>query len=192
MTVGMGRVVYAGCALAVLSGLWNVVDARPASQGWFAEGGLGAVAFLPSVASDARPGPVLELRVGHDVFSWLSIGVELAASSHEATVPPPPTGEWFQLYRGNADVRIAGRFDRIGLFLEGGAGLAMISSNILGKVMVTDPGEHFTVAFQGGAGLSYQLENRHYAIGLGLDAFLLPQFATTKGLDTRIYLRYAY
>jgi len=189
MTARMGRLVV---LLGVLIALAGVADARPASSGWFAEGGLGAVAILPSHADDARPGPALSIRVGRDLFSWLSVGVSLVASSHEATVPAPPEGEWFQLYRGGGDARLGGRFDRLAIFLEGGAGLAMISSNVLGKVGVTGPGENFTIAFQVGAGFEYQLENRHYAIGAGVDAFVLPQFDAMRGLDTRLYLRYTY
>jgi opacity protein-like surface antigen len=166
--------------------------ARPASTGWYTEGGLGAVAFLPGASDAAKIGPAFNLRIGRDLFSWLSIGIDVAASSHEATVPPPPDGEWFQLYRGVGDLRIGGRFDRIALFVEGGAGIAMISSNVLGKVMITEPGESFTIAFQAGGGLEYQLENRHYAFGLAADAFLLPQFDALRAIDARIYLRYTY
>ncbi len=176
----------------VLVALCGVAVARPASTGWYAEGGLGAVAFLPTVNDDAKVGPTLEVRVGRDLFSWLGVGIHLAASSHEATVPPPPEGEWFQLYRGGADVRIGGRFDRLAVFLEGGAGAALISSNVLGKVGVTEPGEQFSIAFTAGAGLEYQLENRHYAIGLAGDAFLLPQFDAIRAVSTRLFLRYTY
>jgi hypothetical protein len=165
---------------------------RVASTGWYTEGGLGAVAFLPKASKDANVGPALDVRVGRDLFSWLSVGLTLAASSHEATTPPPPTGEWFQLYRGAAEARIGGRFDRLAVFVEGGAGAAMISSNVLGKVMITDPGEHFSIAFHAGAEIQYQLENRHYAVGLGADGFLLPQFDAIRAVDTRLYLRYTY
>ena len=175
-----------------LAALCSVAVARPASVGWFAEGGLGAVKFLPKASADAALGPSLNLHVGYDLFSWLSVGVDLAASSHEATVPPPPEGEWFQLYRGCGDARIAGSFARFGLFVEGGAGIAMISSNVLGRVMLTDPGERFSIAFQAGAGVEYQLENRHYAIGLAADGFLLPQFDAIRAIDSRLYLRYTY
>jgi hypothetical protein len=168
------------------------VDARPASRGWYAEGGLGAVALLPPHAGDAALGPAIDMRVGYDIFTWLSLGVSLAASSHEATVPPPPEGEWFQLYRGAGDLRIGGRFDRIALFVEGGVGIGLISSNVLDKVMITQPGESFSIMFMGGAGLEYQLENRHYALGLGVDAVLLPQFDALKAIDSRFYLRYTY
>jgi hypothetical protein len=188
----MLRFAFVALALGSTLAASTTAVARPASTGWFAEGGLGAVAFLPRAASDASVGPTLDLRIGRDLFSWLSIGVDLAASSHEATVPPPPEGEWFQLYRGSADARLCGRFDRIAAFVEGGAGLAMISSNVLGKVMITDPGERFSIAFHGGVGVQYQLENRHYAIGLAADGFLLPQFAAIRAIDSRLYLRYTY
>ena len=169
------------------------VDARPASMGWYAEGGIGAVSFLPDNSDDAAVGPALNMRIGRDLFaSWLSIGVTLAASSHEATVPPPPEGEWFQLYRGGGHLRFTGRLDRIAFWLEGGVGVTMLSSNVLGKVMVTEAGENFSIAFQGGVGLEYQLENRHYAFGLGVDAFLMPQFAAMRAIDSRLYLRYTY
>ncbi len=170
----------------------GVADARPASTGWFVEGGAGAVAFLPKHSDDAAIGPGLDMRIGRDLFSWLSLGISLAASSHEATVPPPPKGEWFQLYRGGGDIRIGGRLDHIALFIEGGLGIGVISSNVLDKVMVTDPGENFSLAITGGAGFEYQLENRHYAFGLGIDAFLLTQFDAMKAIDTRLYLRYTY
>ncbi len=165
---------------------------RTASTGFFAEGGLGAVAFLPKTSKDAAVGPEISLRMGRDLFSFLSLGIYAAASSHEATLPPPPTGQFFQLYRGGIDARLGGRFERIALFLEGGAGAAMISSNVLEKVKITDPGERFSITFHGGAGIEYQLENRHYAVGLGVDAFLIPQFANIKAIDSRLYLRYTY
>ena len=188
MILRMGRLL----AFAAVSVAASVADARPASRGWYAEAGLGAVTFLPKHADDAKPGPALDMRIGYDIFRWLSIGVTLAASSHEATPPPPPEGEWFQLYRGGGHLRLGGRLDRIALYIEGGIGIGLISSNVLDKVMLTDPGENFSVMFQGGAGLEYQLENRHYAIGLGVDVSLLPQFDALKTLDSHLYLRYTY
>jgi hypothetical protein len=176
----------------MLAAICGTAAARPAATGWFAEGGLGAVAFLPKASHDADVGPALDIRIGRDLFAWLSVGISLAASSHQATVPPPPEGEWFQIYRGGGDVRIGGRLDRLAGFVEGGAGIAMISSNILGKVMITDPGEKFSIAFHAGAGIEYQLENRHYAAGLAADGFLLPQFAAIRAIDTRLFLRYTY
>ncbi len=191
--------IRGGVIAAILVATAGTAGARPASQGWYGEGGLGAVAFLPGTSKQAAVGPAVGFRIGRDIFSFLSLGIQLGASSHEATVPAPPEGEWFQLYRSSADVRIGGRFDRIALFIEGGAGVAMISSHVLGKmgVEITEPDEEFTLMFQAGAGLEYQLENRHYAIGLAADGFLLPQFKPPMGspviaIDSRLYLRYTY
>jgi opacity protein-like surface antigen len=177
---------------ATLAALCARTAARPAASGWFAEGGLGAVAFLPRASSDAAIGPGFHVLLGRDLFPWLGLGIHLAASSHEATVPPPPEGEWFQLYRAGASARIGGQLDRIAVFIEGGAGGAMISTNVLGQVMITDPGEKFSIAFHAGAGVEYQLENRHYAVGLAADGFVLPQFASIRAIDSRLYLRYTY
>jgi hypothetical protein len=179
-------------ALLVLLALVQAAHARPASTGFFAEGGLGAVAFLPPDGRNAAVGPAMQLRLGRDLFSWVSIGGYIAASSHEATVPPPPEGEWFQFYRFGGDVRLGGRVDRIAFFVEGGLGGSLVSSNILEKVMTLEPGERFSVTFHGGGGLEYQLENRHYALGVAVDGFYAPQFDQVKAIDSRIYLRYTY
>ena len=168
------------------------VTRRPASTGFFAEGGLGAVSFLPSAASDAAVGPSMDLRIGRDLFSWLSLGGYLAASTHEATLPPPPEDQYFQLYRAGVDARVGGRFDAIALFVEGGLGVSMISSNVLDKVMITKPGKSFSATIHAGAGIEYQLWNRHYAVGIAVDGFMEPQFASVKALDSRLYLRYTY
>jgi len=181
-------------ALFIVCAIGGIASARPASTGWYAEGGLGAVAYLPAAdaADSAAIGPAIDVRIGRDLASWFSIGIDLAASSHEATVPAPPDGEWFQLYRGGADVRLGGRLDRVAFFLEGGLGAAIISSNILGKVMITEPDENLSLAVWAGGGLEYQLENRHYAIGAGADAVLFPQFAGMTAIASRFFLRYTY
>lgn len=165
---------------------------RPASTGFYAEASGGATAFVASVSSYAAVGPSLAVRIGSDLFSWLSLGVHVAASSHEALVPPPPQGEWFQLARAFADARISIRRGAIAGFIEGGAGAAYMSSNVLAKVMVIDPGEHFSLAFTGGAGVEYQLQNRHYAAGVAGGYWLMPQFAAAQGVEGRVFLRYTY
>jgi opacity protein-like surface antigen len=165
---------------------------RIAAKGFYSEAGIGAASYLGAARGYSAIGPSLSLRVGYDLFSFFSFGIHLAASSHEATVPPPPDKEWYQLYRGFADGRLGGRVGRIAFFAEGGAGVAYISSNVLQKVGVTDPGEKFGVAFTAGGGVEYQLENRHYAFGLAGDWWLLPNFGATQGVETRFYLRYTY
>lgn len=166
--------------------------ARPASKGVYAEAGGGADVAIGKAKDWVAPGPALSLRLGYDLFSWFSLGVAASASTHEATVPPPPEGEYVQLYRARADGRLTARLDALALYAEGGAGAAMLSSNVLGKVGVTDPGERFALQFAGGAGLEYQLQNRHYAFGVGAEYWVIPEFASLQGVEARVFLRYTY
>jgi len=165
---------------------------RLAAKGFYSEAGLGAASYLGAAKSYSAIGPSLAVRLGYDLFSWFSVGIQIATSSHEAIVPPPPDKEWYQLYRGFADGRLGGRIGRIAFFVEGGVGGAYMSSNVLQKVGVLDPGERFSFAFTAGGGLEYQLENRHYAFGLAGDWWLLPNFAAAQGVEARLYLRYTY
>jgi hypothetical protein len=168
----------------------STADARPASTGFFAEGGLGATQFVPK--RSAALGPAMQIRIGRDLFSWLSIGAVVGGSSHEATVPPPPEDEWFQLYKLGGDLRLGALAGNVALFAEGGLGVAIMSSNVLERVMIVEPGEWWSVMFHAGGGLEYQLENRHYALGAAVDVALIPQFDAIKTVDTRLYLRYTF
>jgi hypothetical protein len=170
----------------------STAEARPASRGVFTEAGIGATGFLGDAQTYSEVGPTDGVRAGEHLLSLLAIGDHLVASSHEATVPPPPEGEWYQLYRAHADGRLGFRADELGFFVEGGLGAAYISSNVLGKVGVTDPGERFSVAFDAGGGIEYQIENRHYAFGVAADWWLIPEFAALTGIEGRLYMRYTY
>lgn len=164
----------------------------PASVGYYAEAGMGAAAFLGTAATYSAVGPGLDLRLGRDLTPWLSLGIQMAASTHRATVPPPPEGEYFQLYTAAADVRLGFRFGRLGVFADGRFGGGMMPSNILAKVDILEPGERFSLVYGGGAGVEYQTENRHYAVGLAGQWMSLAQFASIQGIATRLYLRYTY
>ena len=188
----MKRLAGAALAFALVALAGTGAQARPASTGFFTEIGAGAAGFIGSAAGDAAIGPTLALRVGWEPFAWLALGVHLEGANHEATVPPPPTGQWFQMYRAEADGRLTARLDTIAVFAEGGFGAALMSSNILEQVGILGPGQHAGVSIDAGAGLEYQLQNRHYAFGLAGNWWLLPQFDHTQGAEARLYMRYTY
>jgi hypothetical protein len=167
-------------------------DDRAASKGLYAEGGLGMTTMIGPGQADSKPGPDVQLRIGWDLAKFFSVGIQLGASSHEATTPPPPTGDWYQLYRGAADGRLGFQKGAVAFFAEGGLGAAYISSNVLEKVMITSPGQHLSVAFDAGGGLEYHIENRHYAFGVATDWWLAPFTVSSPmtGIDARLYLRY--
>lgn len=184
-------------ALALAAGLSFASSAaqaepRHASVGFFTEAGGGPAFFLQDAGAFSAMGPAIDIRAGYDLFSWLSVGGYLGASMHEATVPPPPEDEYYQLYHAGADLRLGYLFGRIGVFVDGRVGGSMISSNILEKVAILEPGQRFSLSFAAGAGVEYQLENRHYAVGLGGQWMSMPGFDGTQGVTTRLYLRYTY
>jgi len=170
----------------------GAAHARPASRGYFAEASVGGTGFVGEKAVYTSAGPAVELRTGYDLFPWLSVGVRLGGSTHEATVPPPPEGEYFQLYGAAAELRLQYRFGRIGLFLEGGVGLTMISSNVLAKVDITTPTDDRTASYGAGAGVEYQLLNRHYALGIAGQWTMYHDFGSLYNVGGRAYLRYTY
>lgn len=177
---------------AVLLAIATAAHARPASTGYYAEAGVGATGFVGEKAVYAAAGPAVELRAGYDLFPWLSLGLRLGGSTHEATVPPPPEGEYFQLYGAAAECRLQYRLDRLAVFMDGGIGATLISSNVLAKVDVLEPTEDRTLSFGGGAGVEYQLANRHYALGIAGEWTMLQAFDSLSYVSGRAYLRYTY
>ncbi|RMH38467.1 MAG: hypothetical protein D6689_19505 [Deltaproteobacteria bacterium] len=181
-------------ALALLAAAPSAAraDDRPASTGPYAEGALGATAFVGNARSAAAVGPALGVRAGIDLWSWLSVGGHLWASTHEATVPPPPDGEYFQLYAASGDARLGFRVGRIAAFAQGGVGIAMVSSNLLERARLLDPGERFTLVFAAGGGLEYQLQNRHYAFGVAGEWANYTQFQRAQAVTVQSFLRYTF
>ncbi|HUH04048.1 MAG TPA: hypothetical protein VML75_18755 [Kofleriaceae bacterium] len=78
------------------------------------------------------------------------------------------------------------------MFADGSAGLTMISSNVLERVQILDPGEQFTLSVSAGGGLEYQLVNRHHAFGISGQWTVLPEFDAMSHVTARAYFRYTY
>jgi hypothetical protein len=180
-------------ALAVVS-IPAVAGAQPRpgrpSWGWFAEAGLGATGFLGETQRHAAIGPTFGVRAGKDLTSWFAVGGLVATSMHEATVPPPPEQEYFQLYTLAADARFTVRPGRVALFVEGGLGVAFINTNVLDRVQVTLPDEHVTLVYHAGGGMAWHTRNRHFSIGLAGDWAMYPGFEGAQAVAVRLYLRY--
>jgi len=190
----MRRIVGAVAVLAALSAP-ALGEARRASKGPYAEAGIGATQFLGTGGEYSALGPSFAIRIGYDLFSFLSLGARIDTSMHEATVPPPPEGEYFQLYTGAAEARLGFNVWHLGVFADAGVGGSYMSTNILEKVDILEPGEKFTLMFSGGGGMEYQLQNRHYAFGLAGMWSTYPSFGDgtpISAITARAYLRYTY
>jgi hypothetical protein len=157
---------------------------------FFSEADLGAAIFLGEARHSVQPGPAFGARVGWGPAHWLHFGVLAAGSTHEATVPPPPAGELFQIYQGGLTVRVQGRIGRVGLFVEGAGGLSWITTNVLDQVGLTSADRHWGAFFQGGGGFQYHTQNPRFGLGLAGDYVMYPSFDSMQALSVRVYLRY--
>jgi hypothetical protein len=189
---GRRELAAVGALLALMPASRAQAEPRPAATGLFAEASLGGTGFVGDAASYSQLGPSLGARLGIDLFPWLSVGAAIAASTHEATVPPPPEGELYQLYTATADAQLTLRQGWFAIFAHGGAGLGAVSSNVLQKVGVLEPDERYSLALSAGGGVEYQLQNRHFALGLACAYAALPSFDQTSTVSVRSFLRYTY
>jgi hypothetical protein len=183
-----------GAGLFALATLltFEPAHARPSESGWFAEAGLGAAGFVGHAAAHARVGPAASVRLGRDLFPWLSLGVAASAATLEATVPPPPDRQHFQLYGAAAELRLSPSSGRWLPFVHGGAGAALMSTNILQRVGILEPEQRESLLLSAGGGLEYQLQDRHYAFGVGADWAYYPQYEGAQTVSGRAYIRYTY
>jgi hypothetical protein len=182
----------ATCCLAAGDARPALADDRPVSVGPYAQVSVGGKASIGKKKSYAAQGPALRIQVGTDLFQWLSVGGRVSLASHEATVPAPPEGEYMQFYEGAAEARLSVNIGRVAVFAEGTVGYSAVSTNILEKVDLLEPGERFSPTFGAGGGLEYQLQNRHYAFGLGGHWTLYQAFSNMQMAAAVAHMRYTY
>ncbi len=167
-------------------------DTRPVSVGPYAQVGIGGQAMIGKAKQHAAKGSNFVLHAGTDLFKWFSVGGRLDLSNHEATVPAPPTGEYMQFYGLAGEARLSVNIGPVAIYAEGSLGYSAVSTNILEKVNILEPGQRFSPTLGGGGGLEYQLQNRHYAFGLGGDWVMYQKFDRIQAVSVLGQLRYTY
>ncbi len=165
---------------------------RPVSVGPYAQVSVGGNAAIGEAKDYAAVGPALRIQAGSDLFQWLSVGGRLSMATHEATVPAPPEGEYMQFYEAAGEVRLSFNIGRIAVFAEGTLGYSAVSTNILEKVDLLEAGERYSPTIGAGGGLEYQLQNRHYAFGIGGHWTLFQAFASMQMVGALGHMRYTY
>lgn len=177
-------------AARLVAGSLFLIPALASAGALTSQADLGATFFLGSAGENAAPGPAFGARIGWSPRGWLDLSLQVRGSTHSATVPPPPDSEFFQIYQGGAGVRFAARIGRIGLVAEGGGGIAFISTNVLDAVGITSPIKHWGPYITGGGGLEYHTDNPRFALGVGGDFGLFPDFDFMQAVSVHVYLRY--
>ncbi len=169
-----------------------LAEKRPVSVGPYAQVSVGAQKMVGKTKRRTNEAPKFALRVGTDLFSWFSVGGRLDIASHEVVLPRPPEGEYTQFYGGAGEARLSLSIGPVAVFAEGSLGYSMISTNVLETVDILEPGERFSPTIGAGGGLEYQLQNRHYALGLAGEWNMLTEFARMHTVNISAHLRYTY
>lgn len=166
-------------------------DPKKFSRGFFASGELGALVFFGDAGKYAGPGGLFGARLGYDLFRFLALEAHFFGAASSATLPPPTFGQSFQTYLYSAEARLSAQVRRLALFVEGGAGLVQISSNVLDTIGLTQ-GRHFSLGVLAGGGIDYHTLNRHFSFGLDADYLWLANFSKTHAVSVSAYLRYTH
>lgn len=188
------RALLAATSAIAVGAIANTAHAedRPVSVGPYAQVGIGGQKMVGKTKRRTNEGPTMALHVGTDLFSWLSVGGRLDLASHEVVLPRPPDGEYTQFYTGAGEARLSLAIGPVAAFAEGSLGYSMVSTNVLETVDILEPGERFSPSIGAGGGFEYQLQNRHYAFGLGGHWNMLTKFARMHTVNVAAHLRYTY
>jgi hypothetical protein len=168
-------------------------DPRLFARGWFVQAELGAAIPLGPARDALHAGPAFGVRAGWELARWVALQVRGAGSTHAVDVSgQPQVGQLFQVLQVTGELRLGVPIGAWTIGLEGGAGRARFSSNVLGTAGLTDPGVRASLSYGGSLGLDYHSRSRHFSGGLlaGLDK--LQRLKTTGLLQVAGYLRYTF
>ena len=161
------------------------------ARGIYGEAEVGTMLFVGDAGSSLGPGAVIGVRLGYDVFRWVALQVHAAGSTHTTSFPGmPQSGQILQLYQGTGELKLTVRFGRVSASAMGGAGLARLSSNLLGTTGLTEPDVQNTLVMLGGLGADYHTMSRHFSFGLSSSFAKYQRLNTTGAISATAYVRY--
>jgi hypothetical protein len=194
-TLGFLLLMPAGEALAQITNepVSPYPDPDKFARGIYGEAEVGTLLFVGDAGSSVGPGAVVGVRLGYDVFRWVALQVHVAGSTHTTTFRDmPQSGQILQFYQGSAELKLTMRFNRVAASAMGGAGLALISSNLLGTTGLTEPDVQNTLVYLGGLGADYHTMSRHFSFGLAATFAKYQRLRTTGAIAATAYVRYTF
>ena len=166
-------------------------DPKKFARGFYAQGEIGALAYLGNAGKYAGPGPAFGVRLGYDVLRWLSLQAHVMGATAQAILPGPNDGQQFQTLVYGGEAHFQAQIRRFGLFAEAGAACAQIASNVLDTSGVTKD-SHFSLAVVAGGGLDYHTLNRHFSFGVSADYLWLANFDKSHAIAAQAFLKYTH
>jgi hypothetical protein len=105
----------------------------PRRHGWVLEGSVGALGHLGNMQSVSPVAPWFRLQVGYELFDWLMLfGQGDVALSTTSLASTPPGKRGYALFGMGGGARLSWQaFSAIGFYLQGDAGMASITEDVL-------------------------------------------------------------
>jgi Outer membrane protein beta-barrel domain len=166
-------------------------DPAKFARGLYTEGEIGALIFFGTAGDRIGPGVALGGRVGYDLARWVALQAHVIGSTHETKFSGmPQAGQIIQLYQATAELKVTIRIVQTSIFLEGGGGLARLSTNLLETVGGSGARNGLTAG--GGAGVDYHSLSRHFSLGVRAGYFWLRDIKDSAQVTATAYLRYTF
>lgn len=166
-------------------------DPAKFARGVYTEGEIGALIFFGTAGDRIGPGVALGGRVGYDLLRWFAVQAHAIGSTHETKFAGmPQAGQIIQLYQATLELKATIRIVQTSIFLEGGGGLARLSTNLLEST--GDSAQRNGLTAGGGAGVDYHSLSRHFSLGARAGYFWLRDLKGSGQITATAYLRYTF
>jgi hypothetical protein len=163
------------------------------ARGLYGEAEVGTLLFVGEAGPRIGAGAAVGARLGYDVLRFAAVQLHAFASTHTTRFAgAPQAGQILQLYQGTAELRLTARFGPVAAAATGGAGLARLSTNLLGTAGLTDPDVQTTPVMLGGLGADYHTESRHFSFGLAASFARYGKVFTAGALALTGYVHYTF
>jgi hypothetical protein len=139
----------------------------PRRHGWVVEGSAGALGHLGDMRDVSPVAPWFRAQVGYEPFTWLMVFAQGdVALSSTSLANRPPDKRAFALFGFGGGARLSWQaFSAVGFYLQGEAGLASVTEDVLATYGYPDADR--LRPFAGAAlGVEWFQLSPHYALGL--------------------------
>jgi hypothetical protein len=191
----VGLLLWAGPAAAQITAepINPHPDPSKFKRGLYGEAELGTMIFIGEAGSQLGPGAALGARLGYDLLPFAAVQLHAFGSTHTTRFDGTPQGgQLLQLYQGTAEGKLGMRFGQFGVAAIGGAGLARLSTNLLGTTGLTAPDVKNTLVFLGGLSADYHTQSRHFSFGLNGSFSKYQKLLTTGAITATACARYTF
>ena len=165
------------------------------AQGLFLEAQLGAIGYWGDLGKVSKAGPRLAVSLGYELASWVSVLLQVGASFHDTSHPPPPARTSYELLEALVGLRLTVPLTtQAALWADGLAGGVWTSGDVLRSLGFRDA-VFPTLHYGGELGFDWHIRSRHHSLGMLGGGRIYPGLTRNRfstGAYGSLYLRYVF